>query len=242
MPSAPLWQPIAGFEHSAYAWLAGRIVWVGSAPRTRHPRQASQPWQPAPRNFNPQRLGAGAHAAQAWLASQPQAAASGLLPWLFGQPLAFPLHAAGPRLDAMRAALETQQLDAVEAAALRLLGLGPGLTPSGDDFIGGIFFALAHAPRPAWQHAMPAVHARVRQAAAGATNPISAALLDDLLQGASYSLLHEVLAALDAPDHRAIAPATTALLNLGASSGADLLCGLLLALTTPPEPTSIPSS
>jgi Protein of unknown function (DUF2877) len=158
----------------------------------------------------------------------------GLLSWLLARPLPFPLEVARPRLDAVRAALACGDAIAFEAAVLRLLGLGPGLTPSGDDFIGAIFFALAHAPRRAWREAMPGMQARLRDAALTATNPISAALLDDLMAGASYRVLHELLAALQDGDAVAIAQTTQALLCVGASSGADMLAGLLLALTTPP--------
>ena len=136
------------------------------------------------------------------------------------------------RFDAVRQALQVNDLAAFEHAALRVLGLGPGLTPSGDDFIGGIFFALHHAPRSRWRAALPAVQLRIRQAAAGATNIISAALLDDLLDGHSHQALHDLLAALQTEDPARIEAATTALLRIGASSGADMLCGVLLALTT----------
>ena len=127
--------------------------------------------------------------------------------------------------------------------ARNLLGLGHGLTPSGDDFIGAIFFALAHAPRDPWRADMPAMQARIHQAAQTATNAISAALLDDLIAGRSYRALHELLAALQDDDAATIHHATQALLRVGASSGADMLAGLLLALTTQPglDPALTPS-
>ncbi len=142
------------------------------------------------------------------------------------------LQLAATRLDAVRHALQVNDPVAFERAALRVLGLGPGLTPSGDDFIGGIFFALHHAPRPHWRGTLPAVHARFRTAAASATNVISAALLDDLMDGHSHQALHDLLAALQTEDPARIEAATTALLRIGATSGADMLCGVLLALTT----------
>jgi hypothetical protein len=78
------------------------------------------------------------------------------------------------------------------------------------------------------------VLARIRNCAATSTNVISAALLDDLIDGASYGALHELLAALQGKLLPEIARSTQALLRVGASSGADMLAGLLAALLTMP--------
>ncbi len=237
-PSALSLEKIPGFERSAYARLNGRIVWAGQgAVTTDHPRHAGRPWQPAPFVADAEKLAVGA--LRCWRHHQPppgesRPALPGLLAWLCGQALPFPLEGARARFDAVRDALVANDATAFEAAALRVLGLGPGLTPSGDDFVGAIFFALAHAPRPAWRAAMPGLQARVQHAAQAATNPISAALLEDLMAGASYRVLHELLAALQGGQAQAIGAASAALLSVGASSGADLLAGLLLALTTQP--------
>lgn len=161
--------------------------------------------------------------------------AKGLLLWLAGQPLPFPFDHAGPRFDAVRDALRDDDVHAFEAAALRVLGLGPGLTPSGDDFVGAILFALTHAPRAAWCSHLPAVKATLRNAAKTSTNVISAALLDDLMSGVSYGALHEWLAALQSHRRPRIEHATRDLLRVGASSGADMLAGGLLALITTPR-------
>ena len=147
-------------------------------------------------------------------------------------PMPLWLQLAATRFDAVRQALQVNDVAAFERAALRVLGLGPGLTPSGDDFVGGVFFALHHAPRSHWRAALPAVQARFRTAAACATNVISAALLDDLMDGHSHQALHDLLDALHAEDPARIQAATTAMLGIGASSGADMLCGVVLALTT----------
>ncbi|MBL8323661.1 MAG: DUF2877 domain-containing protein [Rubrivivax sp.] len=226
---APGLRPVRGFEATGYAWHGERIVWAGEQARTDHPRNFHKPWQPAPQTFDPRRLHRGAACAIA-MPHADTAAHPGLLTWLVGQPLPFPLEGARSRFDAVRAALEADDAAAFEAAALRVLGLGPGLTPSGDDFLGGIFFALAHAPRPAWTGRLPALQARVCRACDTATNVISAALLSDLMRGIGYRALHEALEALHSQRPAAIAPAVRALLRVGASSGADLLAGLLLAL------------
>jgi hypothetical protein len=169
--------------------------------------------------------------AQICVAQIAAADTKGLLLWLTNRELAFPLNHAAPRFDAVRAALQTNDMPAFEQASIRVLGLGHGLTPSGDDFLGGIFFALAHRPYPDWSASLPTLQANICKACETATNPISAALLADNMAGASYGVLHDMLDALESNDAEFIAAACKALLSLGSSSGADLLAGLLLALT-----------
>ena len=237
-------QKIPGFESTAYAYEGGRVVWAGLHSTTDHPRNAHMPWQPpveAPA-LNAARLQAGSATCLALFngnaghSAQSPMAAKGLLAWLIGQPLAFPLNHATARFDAVHLALQRHDLSMLGQAAVRLLGLGHGLTPSGDDFVGGIMFTLHHlgrlSPAPTWLADLPELAGQLRVAAQTATNVISAALLDDLLNGSSYRVLHELLAAFDSQNELRIESATAELLRLGASSGADLLAGVLLALTT----------
>lgn len=226
---------IQGFESTAYAWHGERIVWTGEDAGIDHPRNAHRPWRPVSLRCEAQRLRAGAHLGLAALADLP---AKGLLLWLAGRPLPFPLEHATARFDAIRDALAHNDLPAFAAAAPRVLGLGPGLTPSGDDFLGGIFFALAHARRGAWLAQLPAVQADLRERCRSATNVISAALLDDLMRGSSYRALHVCLAALQNGLQSDIVASAQGVLRIGATSGADLLAGLLLALITTPDPIS----
>ena len=233
-------QPVPGFEGTDYALLRGRIVWTGRHASTDHPRNAARPWQPTRQRLSTARLRRGAALLQRGLADGSAGLpARGLLSWLCGQPLPFPLQLAQARFDAVRSALVAQDLSAFEAAALRVLGLGHGLTPSGDDFIGAVLFTLRQAPIASWQARLPALQAHLRQAACTATNPISAALLDDLMAGCSYRALHELLAALQQRQPAALHRAAQALLAVGASSGADMLAGVLLALHSPADITDI---
>ena len=123
--------------------------------------------------------------------------------------------------------------------ATRLLGAGAGLTPSGDDFVGGALFALRamHAQGNATQ--MPTRDDAALWAAAAEqiitlahkrTHPISAALLSDLAHGESYAALHDFANALaTGDDHSALSAATT-VTRIGASSGWDMLAGFVAAL------------
>ena len=146
-----------------------------------------------------------------------------------GVPLRFPLTGAANAADVLaRACARDDPSDAADAA-VSLLGVGHGLTPSGDDFVGGAFFAraalaeLGAGDAAAWSRAA----ATVRAAAREATNPISATLLGDLLDGDGWSTLHELVDALVANDTERAFNAAARLTRLGHSSGWDVLAGFL---------------
>ena len=71
-----------------------------------------------------------------------------------------------------------------------LVGLGPGLTPSGDDFLGGIMIALHALDRPgaAGRLADPAV-----AAATSLGNPIAAAHLSAAAEGQGHAAIHDAM-------------------------------------------------
>ncbi len=227
-------QKIPGFETTDYAYLRGSIVWAGEQASTDHPRNAFATWQPETFTFNVNKLREGALICKSLFNSNHQLEKNtkGLMLWLKGKAMPFPLNLSEARFDAINQALIGNDLDAFTSAALRVLGLGHGLTPSGDDFVGGMMFALTHAPRQAWVKDLPMIKTHIRNSAATSTNVISAALLDDMMAGKSYSALHDVLLALHSNNKTNIVSACEKLLNVGASSGADMLAGLLLALTT----------
>ncbi|PKH39073.1 DUF2877 domain-containing protein [Nocardioides alpinus] len=101
----------------------------------------------------------------------------------------------------------------------RLLGRGPGLTPLGDDVLAGWFAARLAAGRP--DHVLAAA---VRRRLA-LTTLLSATLLDCALRG---EVLPELGAWLAEPDDTT----AEALLAVGATSGAGMLAGAGLALTS----------
>ena len=226
--------PIQGFEATDYAYFEGRIVWIGDDANVRHPRNYWKPWRPPTKTYSAALLQAGAKLCLQQITKNDT---HGLLLWLTNREMLFPLDKAAPRFDAVRDALQAKQIKAFEQAALRVLGLGHGLTPSGDDFLGGIFFAFHHAgdiarkPYPEWLPSLPGLQANLRMACEASTNQISAALLASNMDGSSFGELHDMLDALESNDSRFIAAAREALLAVGSSSGADMLAGLLLALT-----------
>jgi len=150
--------------------------------------------------------------------------------WLLGAPLEFPLEAAGARADALATACTADDPARAVGAARALVGLGPGLTPAGDDLTGGAFFARALLARAgiidaaAWGEAAAAV----RTAATRLTHPIGVALLGDLLAGEGWAPLHELATALAQEDDGAALHAAARLTSLGHSSGWDLLAGFII--------------
>ncbi|MEU6006618.1 DUF2877 domain-containing protein [Streptomyces sp. NPDC047453] len=106
-------------------------------------------------------------------------------------------------------------------AAHALLGLGPGATPSGDDFLCGLLLAAQMQPRPPdWLAALADVAAE----ADALTPPVSAALLRHAAEGLCIPQVAELLRAA-ATGGDPSGP-VAALLAVGHSSGCDLLHGL----------------
>ena len=211
--------------------------------------RGARPWRPArgPRISDP----AAAHRAVTQVAGELR---PGVVRRVAGEPPARStalVEAVADRLresaDAVVAAVRAGDPAAVTGAARGLVGLGPGLTPSGDDWLAGLAVALHHlgparpgpgGPRPA------AVVGAVRAAVApGATTLVSAHMLDHALQGRGAAPLHDLLAALAETDldPATVGAAVDALLAIGHTSGADQLCGVLVALELfPTEGVSCP--
>ena len=111
-------------------------------------------------------------------------------------------------------------------AAEILLGLGPGLTPSGDDLVGGLLVALRAFAQPALADRLAA---GVLAAAQGRTNAISLAHLAAAAAGSGAGALHDVLCALAAPGTPGLGECLRAIDPIGHTSGWDALAGVTLA-------------
>jgi len=107
------------------------------------------------------------------------------------------------------------------ATLLGVLGLGPGLTPSGDDVAAGLVLVARALGVPG----AGALAREVAEAAPSRTNAVSAGLLAEAAAGRSAAV---VVRAVDALVGRAPAESSLrALLSLGHHSGADLASGML---------------
>ena len=130
-------------------------------------------------------------------------------------------------------AAQTVNIEAAIAAAVRLIGAGPGLTPSGDDFLAGFLVGSRHAAQNGAQRAFVDAlgcwltsqyddggdisQAYIKHAAAGRIAQPLAKLAGLVSDGAAES---------------AVKPATIAAMHIGHSSGSDATFGLLCGLAT----------
>ncbi len=246
-------RPLAAFPDAPYFDAAGEIVWVGSRLPAMHPR-AVVTAEPVPRGA-PARFGALPR--ESWSPGLPRAARAAVgacarlaasapslgEPRGFGWLLAggtppFPLDLAVGRVRALAAAYRDDDPEAADRTSRALLGLGGGLTPSGDDLVGGALFGrrlVAGDARP-WR----ALGERLAAEVTRASHAISAALFADLVAGASFAPLHELADALAAGDDGAARAAAGALAALGHSSGWDMLAGVLAGAGAFPTSADIP--
>ena len=108
--------------------------------------------------------------------------------------------------------------------ANQLGGLGPGLTPAGDDCLAGILL-IAHIR---WGAAAADGLAAIAESVA--TNDVARAFLRWAALGQSIEPVHRFLVSAAKGDANTAAQAVGALVSFGHSSGADLALGLRLAL------------
>jgi len=125
--------------------------------------------------------------------------------------------------------------DIVQVAQLgkELIGLGPGLTPSGDDFLGGLLFAArslktAYPGDFLWEE-RPITD--LIEWAQEQTHCISHSILSDLALGHGPEPLHDVVTALlRGEDLDGVMTGANLLLKVGHSSGWDMLAGVLTGM------------
>jgi hypothetical protein len=110
----------------------------------------------------------------------------------------------------------------LRALVRRLVGAGPGLTPSGDDVLCGVLLGLrllgrARSLPRLWDAVGPRLPA---------TTTVSAALLSEAVQGYAVPPVIDLGQALAADDAVGVRDAAARVLAVGHTSGADLLAGL----------------
>jgi len=150
---------------------------------------------------------------------------------------------AWPHLTAAWTGCARRDPSSIPNAARALVGMGPGLTPSGDDLLGGMLFALAllaqaDAGIGGWETASGA---ELVAAVGGGTNEISRTILGDLASGEGPEPLHRLaLVLLRGTRGESVRQAMQSVLCIGHHSGTDLLAGFLAGLTAgfAPAPTA----
>jgi hypothetical protein len=135
------------------------------------------------------------------------------------------LDAARPMLAELVVALETGDRRLAAEVATRLIGLGPGLTPSGDDVLVGIEAALHALAQP-----LAGFLALATDDLEERTTALAATLLRHAGAGEFAERLQILLAALLGPDDETIPAAIERAVAWGATSGTDCLLGVLIGL------------
>ena len=115
----------------------------------------------------------------------------------------------------------------IPAAARRLVGLGPGLTPSGDDFWCGVMIALRAM---GCLDILKKVSGDVLKQAEYRTNKISRAHMECAANGQGAQTLHETISAMGMADEARLSSALCELDKIGHSSGWDSLAGVVCVL------------
>ncbi|OKO70080.1 DUF2877 domain-containing protein [Bradyrhizobium sp. NAS96.2] len=137
------------------------------------------------------------------------------------------VRAAMPGLAALERIFAGSDHDADHASGLgSLIGLGPGLTPSGDDLIGGALIALAALGRierrdALWEQC---------RALLDGTNDISRIHLRAAALGYGAAALHGAIHATMSGEGAGFRRALTALSAIGHTSGLDAFAGSLIVL------------
>lgn len=246
---------LATLTESIYVTAADEILWLGHTGATLHGRAvlaailprpgtdvsldltAARSWRPAGAHVTPGSLPGIVTRTRCLVeALTADVPADGFGSLLAGAAPTFPLAGAAPAARALAQACAADDPSAAARAAEPLIGLGPGLTPAGDDYVGGAFFARALLGAVGSQDVggWAVAAADVRALAAERTHPISAALLSDLLAGEGHGPLHDLAAALmgDSPLATSLTAARR-LTALGHSSGWDMLAGFAGAIIGP---------
>ncbi len=211
------------------------------APALRLSLQQSLPWNPRPPLVNiactPALLQRNLARLEALLAAH--ASGDGLAP-LANLHLASPLpaayhssrllHTAGAAAGSLLEGIARQQIHQVRQSASTLIGLGPGLTPSGDDLLIGLIAATTLLSEPLGRSAefYQRLSTEILAIAHTRTNKLSITWMEHASRGEVAEHLGQLFQALVRDDAHALEEAALAVLSSGATSGGDMLTGIIL--------------
>jgi hypothetical protein len=136
-----------------------------------------------------------------------------------------------PRLVDLVKATKSENVNGVKGAAQKLIGLGPGLSPSADDTLSGFTAAL-------WwvSHSLGEGIDRVKKinetiiSCSGATTLLSQQLLRNAAKGETNERVGELLDAILAGEPPKVESGVKEVLKIGETSGTDMIVGVLVGL------------
>ena len=140
---------------------------------------------------------------------------------------------AAPHILEIARGSRCKRLDICLKAADCLVGLGSGLTPSGDDFLGGMLFTL-HVLGKAYPGQFqddPSLITSFMKTSETKTNQISFTLMRDMSRGYGPAPLHQFMnSLLSGQPHDVIMESALELVKIGNSTGWDILTGVFAGL------------
>jgi hypothetical protein len=232
-------KPLASLQ-AGMAFLVERGVLSLPALNLRLSFQQSQPWSPrpplAPASCPPGRLRDNLTHLTAILAANapPDGLAALALqlaetPETKGQHFTF-LQKGAEAAQGLVEGAAHQQLPLLRQSASTLIGLGPGLTPSGDDVLVGFIAAMLLLSEAIGQSAALYQHfsAEVLAIASQRTNKLSLTWMEYAGRGEVAEHLGRLFQALVLEKPRVLENAALEVLSSGATSGGDLLAGIIL--------------
>lgn len=128
-----------------------------------------------------------------------------------------------------------QDWGSLEQAIVSLVGLGPGLTPAGDDFLAGFFGAYAQLSLvcPGLRGFFEKSSGLLSAHLPGRTHPVAAFFTSQFITGYPSQIFQEVLFSICGEEGGSgLLESVLRLIGFGATSGTELLRGLLSAMDT----------
>jgi hypothetical protein len=150
---------------------------------------------------------------------------------VYGDPF---LQTAANSIAGLIIAIKTADLPAVCQAARGLVGLGPGLTPSGDDFLSGLMAGMVFSQQIACLNPLVSaarINAAIVSQTEGRTNDISRQLLEFSARGEVTETMEAVILAVLRGPKAQLEQSIVRLVTVGASSGTDQLLGIMLGIS-----------
>jgi len=235
-------------DPAGWAWVAGRLPSVGAAARIGDGKiacdrvtlatAAASSWLPPPWPRNPERetltvaldglerLACEKAPVESIARVALSCAAAGTPAGCAMLPATMLARGTGPRIARLRDWIGARLIRPTrEPPPLDLVGLGPGLTPAGDDLLCGALLALHAIGQIASARDL---YAAIGEVARFATSPLSAACLKAAAEGQSSEPLHQTIVAL--LTNQSVARPLEALARIGHTSGWDALAGAVLVL------------
>ncbi len=139
----------------------------------------------------------------------------------------------GRRFCSLVASSPKRRINAIIEKCARLVGLGPGFSPAGDDFVGGLLFAIYFLQKayPELLEMEENIILNFLEWARSHTNIVSWTILKDLASGQGPEPVHKILYKLfQGEEVSTIGPEVEELDRLGHTTGRAIFCGILTGL------------